>query len=159
MMTDEGYQYEDDYSGAQVLWGRVLVLLLALVLAFWLGTTFGGDDDASAQLAEQREQIQQLEGQVRSLEEELTAQNADGEQVAQGDSASEPAQAGGQPTDQASPEEEPSEYVVQQGDSLTEIAEQVYGDPTLWPVIAEANGIDDPSNLTVGSTLKIPPQP
>jgi hypothetical protein len=46
--------------------------------------------------------------------------------------------------------------VVSQGDSLPNIAADVYGDPSLWRVIATANEIDDPRRLPIGRTLTIP---
>ena len=48
-------------------------------------------------------------------------------------------------------------YVVQPGDSLSGIARTVYGDPLLFGIIADANGITDTSPLQVGQTLVIPP--
>lgn len=45
---------------------------------------------------------------------------------------------------------------VGDGDSLPSIAYDVYGDPTRWRVIAEANGIDDPLRLRRGTDLTIP---
>lgn len=45
---------------------------------------------------------------------------------------------------------------VRDGDSLHSIAYANYGDPTRWPVIAEANGIDDPLHLRRGSELSVP---
>jgi len=47
-------------------------------------------------------------------------------------------------------------HVVRQGDSLASIAYRVYGDPTHWRVIAEANGIDDPLTLHNGRALSVP---
>ena len=47
-------------------------------------------------------------------------------------------------------------YTVQSGDTLYSIAEEVYGDGNRWAEIAEANGIDDQSGLTVGQELDIP---
>jgi nucleoid-associated protein YgaU len=47
-------------------------------------------------------------------------------------------------------------HVVRDGDSLQSIAYAMYGDPTRWRSIAEANGIDDPLALRRGSTLSIP---
>ncbi len=47
-------------------------------------------------------------------------------------------------------------YTVQSGDTLYSIAEDVYGDGNRWTEIAEANGIDDQSGLTVGEELDIP---
>lgn len=42
------------------------------------------------------------------------------------------------------------------GDSLESLAQAEYGEPTAWRVIAEANGIDDPTRLPVGAQLLIP---
>jgi len=47
-------------------------------------------------------------------------------------------------------------YLVKRGDSLSTIAAKVYRDVTLWRVIAEANQIDDPRRLPIGSRLAIP---
>lgn len=43
------------------------------------------------------------------------------------------------------------------GDSLASVAYAEYGDPTLWRVLAAANGIDDPMRLRPGRTLLVPP--
>jgi hypothetical protein len=45
---------------------------------------------------------------------------------------------------------------VRDGDSLHSIAYETYGDPFLWRVIAEANGVDDPLRLRRGTDLTIP---
>ncbi len=52
----------------------------------------------------------------------------------------------------------PKTYVVRRGDTLTEIAERVYGDGTLWRRIYRANRdqLDQPDQLRVGQTLVIP---
>ncbi|MER7789724.1 peptidase M23 [Streptomyces sp. NPDC097640] len=42
------------------------------------------------------------------------------------------------------------------GDSLQSLAWREYGDATVWRVIAETNGIDDPSRLEPGSELILP---
>lgn len=47
-------------------------------------------------------------------------------------------------------------YVVQQGDTLDGIAQQVYGDASLWYVVADANGLASNSDLVMGQTLKLP---
>lgn len=46
--------------------------------------------------------------------------------------------------------------VVVAGDSLASVAHQEYGDPALWRVLADANGIDDPLRLRPGTTLLLP---
>lgn len=47
-------------------------------------------------------------------------------------------------------------HVVRDGDSLPSIANAVYGDPTRWREIADANGIDDPLRLPRGGNLAVP---
>lgn len=42
------------------------------------------------------------------------------------------------------------------GDSLQSLAWREYGDATVWRVIAETNGIDDPSRLAPGTELILP---
>lgn len=42
------------------------------------------------------------------------------------------------------------------GDTLTGIAQQVYGDASLYPLIAAASGIKDPNVIAVDQVLKIP---
>lgn len=51
------------------------------------------------------------------------------------------------------------EYLVARGDSLWNIAEKVYGDATLYRIIAEANNISNPEYITAGTTLMIPERP
>jgi nucleoid-associated protein YgaU len=46
--------------------------------------------------------------------------------------------------------------VVKRGDTLSSIAGEMYRNPTLWRIIAEANQIDDPRRLQVGRRLTIP---
>lgn len=49
-------------------------------------------------------------------------------------------------------------YTVQSGDSLSNIAKQVYGDASQWQRIFEANRdqIEDPDKIFPGQTFKIP---
>ena len=168
-MSDEPEFEDEPYRGTQILWGRVLVLLLALALAFWLGTTFGGDASAQTELADQRAEILRLESQIASLQAEVAAVDAGGaarddETPASEDSAGGGGNGDGDADAQSEPAEEEeedgaSEYVIQSGDSLASIAQEVYGDPTLWRDIAQANDLSEPYALTVGDTLDIPEQP
>jgi len=68
--------------------------------------------------------------------------------------ADEPMGAMEDPADE--PEAAAGEYVVQQGDTLSKIAEEKLGSSDQWQEIARANGIDDPETLRVGQRLKIP---
>jgi nucleoid-associated protein YgaU len=47
--------------------------------------------------------------------------------------------------------------VVVEGETLTLIAAEEYGDPTAWRTIAAANDIDDARTLAPGRTLVLPP--
>jgi nucleoid-associated protein YgaU len=53
---------------------------------------------------------------------------------------------------------EPRVYVVQQGDTLSQIAKSVYGEATRWREIYEANKqkIKDPKIIRPGQELHIP---
>ena len=46
--------------------------------------------------------------------------------------------------------------LVKTGDRIDNIATEVYGDPAKWRPIAEANNIDDPTQLVPGHVLIIP---
>lgn len=43
------------------------------------------------------------------------------------------------------------------GQRLDAIAARYYGDPSLWRAIARYNGIDDPSRVPEGTTVRLPP--
>jgi YD repeat-containing protein len=47
-------------------------------------------------------------------------------------------------------------YTVRSGDTLSSIALTVWGDASLWYLIADANGLSGNSTLTAGQTLTIP---
>ncbi|MFB2875392.1 CIS tube protein [Floridanema aerugineum] len=60
--------------------------------------------------------------------------------------------------DQRQTDPELTTHVVKRGDTLSSIAAQLYGDPKRWRIIAEANSLDDPRYLKIGSFLSIPEQ-
>ena len=84
---------------------------------------------------------------MRDRQEELRPQQADAEAA---------------PIGEPPPEEtyppEPRIYVVQQGDTLSQIAKTAYGDATRWREIYEANKdeIKDPKIIRPGQELRIP---
>ncbi|WP_448573747.1 CIS tube protein [Trichothermofontia sp.] len=47
--------------------------------------------------------------------------------------------------------------IVKRGETLSSIAAEEYGDPALWRVIAEANRMDNPRQLSPGQALTVPP--
>ncbi|USQ13731.1 LysM peptidoglycan-binding domain-containing protein [Legionella lytica] len=68
------------------------------------------------------------------------------------------------PTPVEAPQDNIGTYTLKSGDSLESIALQVYGDSSLWYLIADANGISDrnaiaggDSKLYIGQRLTIPP--
>jgi len=58
--------------------------------------------------------------------------------------------------DAAAAEAGAGEYVVKEGDTLSQIAEEQLGDAAKWEQIAQDNEIDDPTKLTVGKRLSLP---
>jgi hypothetical protein len=58
--------------------------------------------------------------------------------------------------DQRETDPELTTYRIKRGDSLASIAAAMYGDPSQWRIIAEANSLDDPRAIEIGRTLSIP---
>ena len=54
------------------------------------------------------------------------------------------------------PGKTPTRYTVQDGDTLNSIARALWGDASLWYVIADANGLTGESHLSTGQILSIP---
>lgn len=46
---------------------------------------------------------------------------------------------------------------IRRGDTLSAIAERIYGNSSLWKQLAEYNGIRDPEKLRVGQIIEVPP--
>lgn len=47
-------------------------------------------------------------------------------------------------------------HIVMDEDNLTQLAYRYYGNPILWYIIADANNIENPFELTTGESLQIP---
>ncbi|WP_431688986.1 DUF6531 domain-containing protein [Hahella sp. NBU794] len=60
------------------------------------------------------------------------------------------------PVSEQYPSSTPSSYVVNPGDTLQTISAAVYGDASLWYVIADANGLRGVDDLQEGMPLRIP---
>ena len=84
-----------------------------------------------------------------SPEEKKKNPKADFSNVQSGSSSTAPSPAGPATT---------NTYIVKQGDSLSKIAKERYGNANQWPKIYEANKdvIKDPDLIYPGQTLKIP---
>jgi nucleoid-associated protein YgaU len=143
---------DDRAPGVRVLWGRLLVLALLLAGAFALGWLTAPDgarhalDAARADLADAR-------AELRVLEERLAQEPSPTPSPSPIDGAQEPV-----PGDDG-PAGSPQTYVVRPGDTLRSIALRFYEDASLDDVIAEANGITEPTQLPVGTELVIPDRP
>lgn len=70
-----------------------------------------------------------------------------------------PALKGAQETLPLTPPPSFDSYIIQPGDSLYTIAEKVYGNPSKWQWIAEANPDVKPQALKVGRKIVIPARP
>jgi nucleoid-associated protein YgaU len=74
-----------------------------------------------------------------------------------------PALASPSPLPSPSPSPPPAgqTYTVRSGDTLSSIAQMLYGDANLWRPIFEANRdlLPSPESLQAGQTLRIPPRP
>ena len=155
----DDYTWEDDtvYRDPKpnVLWGRVAILGGMLLLAFLFGRMTKSAGVPAADLERAQSRIETLQSENAELKTEIAAQEA-----------AEPAAPAEDPaTDTEDPEaaeaaDSPDQtYVVKSGDSLTIIAQRFYGDPSLDDFLAEANNIADPTKLSVGQELRIPPNP
>ena len=50
-------------------------------------------------------------------------------------------------------------YTIRAGDSLADVAQQTYGDPDLYRMLADYNGIADPDQIVVGQVIRLPANP
>lgn len=151
--------YDEEPAGppqGRVLWGRVVVLGVALLLVFLLGRATGGGDTGvpQARFDSVSDERDQLEAEVADLQAELVeARRPDPEPTPSPTTDEEAA------TDPEGETEGGETYIVQDGDTLASIAAKEYGDASLDDFIAEANGITDPESLAVGTELILPPPP
>lgn len=165
------YEYaSDDQYGGRVLWGRVAVYGVSLLLAFMLGSCVGGAgqvdreeldaaQEANARLAKE---IEDREQTIESLSSNTTAprvpeegEDLDGDGIPDAEGEGGDAE-GGEDGGQAAAGETRT-YVVQDGDTLYVIAENMYGDGQKFRLIAEANDLTKDTPLRVGDELVIPP--
>ncbi|WP_281273195.1 LysM peptidoglycan-binding domain-containing protein, partial [Trinickia fusca] len=54
------------------------------------------------------------------------------------------------------PGKSPLRYTVHDGDTLSTIARALWGDASLWYLIADANGLTSDNHLSAGQVLSIP---
>lgn len=165
------YEYDgvEDEFGGRILWGRIGILGVALLFMFAFGRCTAGGGVAQEDfdlLASEREQLATENAQQEALIQDLQDRIEDFASQSGGQTTTTPTPGATQGTTVPTPGAtgtpaagpvEGSTYVVQEGDTLSGIAEAVYGDPQLFQIIADANGITE--GLTIGQTLTIPPRP
>lgn len=152
----------------RVLWGRIGVMLLALLATFGLGRCSVDEGVPRADYDAAQARIGELEQRARDLEQNQVALAAGGIDVTPAPAVAEGEQQEGEQAT-AEPGVTPTEaatgaltgggeYTVREGDTLETIAQQVYGDGTLFNLIEQENAVDT-TQLQVGQTLRIPPLP
>lgn len=158
--------YELDYeeepergSPGHVLWGRVAILGLALLIAFFIGRATGGDGVSQARYDAVVEERDDLAGEVETLQDDLDAAQDATPPPATSSPATGAAEGETEATDPADETEGGETYVIKSGDTLAEIALAFYGNASLDDFLAEANDIADPERLVVGDEIVIPPEP
>lgn len=111
------------------------------------GGLFSSSEEEDALLGDEGGEAGSDEAQASTQDDEGAAdEQAEGDGEGESESESE-----GEGED----EDVPDTYVVESGDTLFSIAEQLYGDGNRWPEIAEANDIDE-TGIRVGQELVIP---
>ena len=144
------WDFEDDEKpreGPRLLWGRILALLTALLLVFFLGRSTGSTGSSDGDAEKLREEVAELESQLDTLRSQQATEAS--EEPDNSPAPSESA-AGGEA------EADVEIYTVKPGDTLNTIAEDQYGDVGLGDELGAANGITDPEQLRVGVELEIP---
>jgi nucleoid-associated protein YgaU len=161
---DFDYEGAEDFGG-RILWGRIAVFGAALLLMLILGRcTAGGGasqaelDAALASASEAQVALEEKDRTIAQLQQELIEARAQPAQpTAPGDA--EPGTTPADPNATQTDAEGNRTYEVQPGDTLSTIAQAVYGDPTAFGIIAQANNLGGNNLLQVGDILIIPPNP
>ena len=148
---DETYEWDYDdrpRGNGKVLWGRVVALAVALFLVFFLGrTTAPSEGVPTSKLRERDQRIEELEQENAELEAFLEEPTP----------ATTPSASATDETVEEEPVEEGQTYIVKRGDTLRGIAQTFCGDASFDDAIAEYNDIPDPTSISVGAELTIPP--
>ncbi len=150
--------YEWDYGeeppkapGAppNILWGRLAALGGLCILVFLIGRW-------SAPNGVSDEDLQRLRADYTAAQEEIDQLRAALEQPTQAATPTPSVTVGDQGDDAQDATFDGKTYIVQSGDTMREIAERFCGDPTEDGLIADFNGISDPTLIRPGQELKIP---
>jgi nucleoid-associated protein YgaU len=137
---------EEKPERSNILWGRAAVLAGVLLIAFFMGRVSAPDGIPS-------EQVKALTKEKTALQDEVDQLKAALAQQAQPTPTPTVTVGGGGGTDTTF---NGKVYVVQSGDTLRDIADRFCGDPTKDGLLADFNGLSDPSAIRPGDEIKIP---
>jgi LysM repeat protein len=156
---DAGYDWDfneepDGRTMPNILWGRVAVLGAALLLAFLLGRLTAGGGDVSR---EDFNQVRAERDDARQEVADLQAQLDEAQQTTPTPDATQTTEGTGEEGEEQ-PAAEVETYTIAEDDTLRTIAEDFYDDASLADALAEYNDIVDPSIISVGDTIEIPPE-
>ena len=163
---DDSYDwdYENEGRGApKILWGRVIALAVAMLLAFFIGRATSGADKATdeqlrtanADLKVAQEGATALEARANELEEQNRKLVKENVRLTEGGATTDP-------DSDPSSDGEGTTYTVKENDTLLELANEFCGDTTQTDAIKEANPDVDwdargkKEKLLVGEKLFIP---
>jgi|GEM_PF-4894569 len=149
-LNEDGY---DGPPGPRILWGRIVVLVIILQLAFFLGRC------TSSGVPESK--LQQTESQLKETKAELERAKASPPPLPSPSPTPSPepsASATASPSPSAGSKNADKTYVIKPGDTLASISRLFYGTTDYANALAQFNSVS-PGALTVGSKLTIPGKP
>jgi LysM repeat protein len=146
-----------------VLWGRVAILGALILFAFLLGRITKSSGVPASELEAANDEVAAVQEDLDAANDQIAALQT---QVEDLQNAAAPTETTEDPTATEDTEDtgttadaESETYTVKSGDTLSIIAEEFYGDASLDDFLAEANGIDDPTAISPGQEIVIPPAP
>lgn len=143
---DDEWEFETE-PRVRILWGRLIALAVALVIAFLVGrATAGGGRGISA-------------AQYSKVKSDLAAARAELAARSPAPTTTPSVSSSPSPSASSTPGAQGTTYIVKPGDTLRGIAVKFYGDVTLVNLIVQANHISDPTLVHQGTKLIIPPKP
>ncbi|HEX2049626.1 MAG TPA: LysM peptidoglycan-binding domain-containing protein [Actinomycetota bacterium] len=159
---DPAYDWDmepEEHERPRILWGRLVALGVLLILVFLGGRACAPEGVPPEELDQARARIEDLEGDNDRLRSEIAAL----EQAQPTPAPTPTEEPSPSPTDDETTTDEPDvageTYVVQEGDTLTTLAEEHYGDGAYADELAAANDLAPDAFLDVGQELFIPDEP
>ena len=144
---DYGDEPPRENRAPNVLWGRLITLGAVLLIVFLVGRWSAPNGADPEQIERLRADYQRAQDEIDQLKSALSQPTPEpSPEVTVGDQNDEAEDA----------QFDGKTYVVQPGDTMVRIADEFCGDPSKDDLIADFNGIADPTLISVGTELKIP---